>query len=108
MHWFWRATFVLVGILVAAIISFFIQRYCGYPIVRLAAWWGPFCESIGLFDLPGFYMITVKIINSGPFCLIAMTAYWCLSRCFRRKPLIDPETRCRKCSYILRGISEPR
>jgi hypothetical protein len=23
-------------------------------------------------------------------------------------PLIDGETRCRKCGYILRGISEPR
>lgn len=36
-------------------------------------------------------------------CFVAVTVY---SAIFRRKA--DAETRCRRCSYILRGISEPR
>ena len=50
------------------------------------------CENVSIFvltivfGLPGF-AIALYIATRGPR---------------------DPETRCRKCGYILRGISEPR
>ena len=42
-----------------------------------------------------------------PVPLIALIAYAILSRFFAAERR-DSETRCRKCGYILRGITEPR
>jgi hypothetical protein len=43
----------------------------------------------------------------GGFCSVpALLLYRRLSR--RNHPLVDPETRCRKCGYIFRGLTEPR
>jgi hypothetical protein len=43
-----------------------------------------------------------------PLLLVAFATYGILTRFFGPKLFSPNETRCRKCGYILRGISEPR
>ena len=49
----------------------------------------------------------IASLFSAIFVLAALGAYGIATRVLERKPTVG-ETRCRKCSYILRGISEPR
>ena len=51
--------------------------------------------------------ITVWLVFQMPAILIAFLTYGLLTRWLRPK-FVDTETRCRKCNYILRGITEPR
>jgi hypothetical protein len=46
-------------------------------------------------------------VTSAPAAVIGVLAYAALTRCFGPTTL-DPESRCRRCGYILRGLSEPR
>jgi hypothetical protein len=41
-----------------------------------------------------------------PVCIVAVLTFIAVTRWVR--PALDNETRCRKCRYILRGITEPR
>jgi uncharacterized paraquat-inducible protein A len=43
-----------------------------------------------------------------PIVLVAFVAWGVSFRLLSRGRLADGETRCRKCHYILRGITEPR
>ena len=90
MHWFWRATIaVTVGVFYAIYAPFntseVYSRFIG----------GPALLEIGLV-----------VIRIAPVVLIMLTTYALVSY-FLKSPR-DRETRCRKCGYILRGISEPR
>lgn len=56
-------------------------------------------QQIGItwsFLVIGFFLFVALMIGGSVFFLI------------RRKIQKDNETRCRKCRYILRGITEPR
>jgi hypothetical protein len=91
MHWFWRAT-IAVAI---SLLTFLGLRYL-------------------IFDL----YFTYATPNAAEYKAITIStdvlyAVVVLSVCriltYRYGPKhIDSETRCRKCGYILRGISEPR
>ena len=90
MHWFWRGAIAVsiggvscYGLLVGA--EEFLSKYFGSPI--------PFPAAI-LFG----------IIIPQSLCILI---YSYLTR-WLGPNLFDGETRCRKCGYILRGISEPR
>ncbi len=90
MHWFWRAAIAVgvggvscYGLLAGA--EEFLPKYFGNPI--------PFPAAV-LFG----------IIIPQSICILI---YSYLTRRYSPQPL-DPETRCRKCGYILRGIPEPR
>ncbi len=92
MHWFWRAA---IAILI--------------PVVGLA------CLEEVLWELPALmadyfgaptefgWIGTVVLIAS----LAAVVALLLFHLPIGPRPY-DPETRCRKCGYILRGITEPR
>lgn len=101
MHWFWRATIaVLVGCLYAgvAIVYFNYHEFATDLITR---WLG---AQMGKVWQTG---VAVSIAWFLPVLLLAFGVYGLLTRFFA--PLsLDRETRCRKCGYILRGISEPR
>ena len=45
---------------------------------------------------------------SATFAVVAITVYGLLTRYASPETLAERETRCRKCGYILRGITEPR
>jgi hypothetical protein len=59
----------------------------------------------GFFLTPPDLTSTLLVATVPAFLGIVIYA-WLTQRYGPR--LIDPETRCRKCQYILRGISEPR
>ncbi|HKQ48969.1 MAG TPA: hypothetical protein VJZ71_12935 [Phycisphaerae bacterium] len=47
------------------------------------------------------------LLTVGPAALIAVCTFAKLSKCYR-KGRDDGESHCRRCGYILRGLSEPR
>jgi hypothetical protein len=89
MHWFWRAT---------------IGTAAGFGIWSIAA---PLFSGILNRTMPG------RIF--GPLALWIMLFVALLTHAIAasvsvllRSPAPTPETRCRKCGYILRGITDPR
>ncbi|MHC4442741.1 MAG: transcription elongation factor SPT4 [Planctomycetota bacterium] len=43
-----------------------------------------------------------------PFFVLPIAVYVLLTRAYGPQKVLEQETRCRKCQYILRGITEPR
>ena len=100
IHWFWRGA---IAIIVASV-------YGGLSVLR-----GPFAEVqsflwnavfIGKVESDRFSPAFALSVCA-PIALIALASFGLLSL-WRRPVPGDGETRCRKCGYILRGISEPR
>jgi hypothetical protein len=93
MHWFWRVTIALVvaGVLSTAV-WYGIAIVVDYQTNR---------ELI--LTRYALFIALLSCIPAGS----ALLAYTFVTRRFSED---DPpaETRCRKCGYILRGISEPR
>ena len=53
--------------------------------------------------------LTAMVAMRLPLGLLAILIYVKLTRRFHPKAdFLDGETRCRKCGYILKGITEPR
>ena len=74
-------------------------------LLPLHHWAAKAMDHLTLGALPkwtceGFGNLFVALVVTEPGLLVAATIASLVSR--------DPETRCRKCGYILRGISEPR
>ncbi len=105
MHWFWRAAIAVVVGCVFAFVSVMTPAVhlnqnrlqsvveqtlgCGNRLLR--TW------QVGL---------GVSVAHYLPCILLAVAVYILLTRVTRGA--LEHETRCRKCGYILRGISEPR
>ncbi len=87
LHWFWRG---LIAVLAAVIVGLFLSLF----ILRL-------------LSVPQFTSVPVQILLRLITPLVAVTVYGVLTaRLGPTRP--DPETRCRTCGYILRGLAEPR
>ena len=87
MHWFWRAV-------VAVVVSFVVFTAIDFG----RAWFLP-ASAFGNVPL----LIGLRVAGyATPVLIFGLLTRWCAP------DRIDPETRCRKCGYILRGISEPR
>ena len=97
MHWFWRATIaVVIAILLTNMFVLVMNVWGGLAFLETwDVWFGVQGSLIGTL-LHGFSAV------------VCIAAYLYLSYRFPRKNETDAETRCRKCGYILRGISEPR
>ncbi|HOB73450.1 MAG TPA: hypothetical protein PKG54_02890 [Phycisphaerae bacterium] len=92
MHWFWRAAIaVLAGVLGAGA--------CFIVALFLASGRNP--NTIAFRVIWLFAVASVFILSS----VVAVAVH---GRLIRRYGMEVRETRCRKCDYILRGISEPR
>jgi uncharacterized paraquat-inducible protein A len=88
MHWFWRTA-----------LAVFVAM-AGYALTQrlpLLSW-----------GYRGDMLLLVNLMSVLAAVLIGITAYGVLTRKRYQKHLDDAETRCRKCGYILRGITEPR
>ncbi len=96
MHWFWRAVVAVASGTIGMLCCLFINGHFMAAIVRKDL------GSIGkvLFDV---YCITLPYIP----CILAVYIYAVLLRRLNAKSY-ELETRCRRCAYILRGISKPR
>ena len=98
MHWFSRAVMaVVVG-------SAFGTVWFGEPSLRLIST-GSFNSALsaGLSDRLAF-----GVTLMWPPIVVALAAYGLTTRYFMSKTAPFGETRCRKCNYILRGLTEPR
>ncbi|MBN1858453.1 hypothetical protein JW848_04530 [Candidatus Bipolaricaulota bacterium] len=118
MHWFWRA---VIAIGVTAV--YYSLNVVHPPVIDIhgridsgiravfSSWLGDkTTRQISSRDYiiePAWRFRVSKSIAWGvPLALIPLAVYGGLSLLASRKT--DGETRCRKCGYILRGISEPR
>ena len=99
MHWFWRAA-IAIGLGFAA--GSWMVRDDG-PNALLMPLWVSWVHPLGPNGFPA-----VGLLIYLPVLLVAFVAYGLLTRYFGPKHLRPSETYCRKCGYILRGISEPR
>jgi len=91
MHWFWRATItVVVGLVL-------MHLYTRFSIAD------------AIYSMAAFYLgyLPARLIIFIPVLIVPIAIYGVLTYRYGPRP-IDRETRCRKCGYILRGISEPR
>ena len=92
MHWFWRAT-------IAAVVGMgLMYLYDPFPYTDVF-------HSV-LISYLGSWPGTLAMHT--PVLIVTTATYGILTRRYYRLKGFDNETRCRKCGYILRGISEPR
>ena len=100
MHWFCRATIAVVlgGVVLTPALYVLAHHYGGphYPLAQR------YIRFTMLGDL-GFYM-NLFLFWAVPLSAVPVVTYALLTRWFGPKP----KTRCRKCGYILKGITEPR
>ena len=111
MHWFWRAA-IAVGAGCAFIVCghvFFLLHQLStlladavYYTFEVFGWLNEMPQMID----GNVYIVRDVIWYSVPIT-IAVMLYAMLSR-FAGPAQVTNETRCRKCDYILRGITEPR
>jgi hypothetical protein len=92
MHWCWRGAIAIASALIIAVpIMFTVGR--GVDVFGIDDDWGAV-----LFLLVPWTVVSMASIGAWVY----------LSHRFPLWATPDGETRCRRCGYILRGISEPR
>ena len=110
MHWFWRA------VIAVAVSASYMGVSGGASTLATAhravanAMEEAFADLTGLPRAgPGslIHFASTGIAWGVPGAIITLAAYALATRCFGQK-LHDGELRCRKCRYILRGLTEPR
>jgi hypothetical protein len=101
MHWLTRS-----AVAFAAMAAFHVWYYPnGWNKLWNAAYESFFRGSIPMPDK--WHATAAAVFALLPVLLIGVLAYGLAGRPFSRR-YNDEETRCRKCGYNLRGISEPR
>ena len=92
MHWFWRGVIAVV----AAFVGTTLLHKLGFKVFGHL-----------LFPaLPKFHML-YWFSYTIPAAILSPAVYMALTRRYGPQ-VFDAETRCRKCHYILKGITEPR
>ena len=108
MHWFWRTTISIVigNVVVAALFGNVVVG----ALYRL-------CFQAGVPGMPGLprglmlwprSMVYLALISPLASSALSLATYIYLTRRYGPQAMLERETRCRKCGYILRGIPEPR
>jgi len=101
MHWFWRAVIAFVVVV-------------GFEVWYFAyGWnkpWNLAYQSFQRGQLLNWRWVSnaCAVFASLPILLVGFAACGVLSYLPGRREITDGQTRCRKCGYILRGITEPR
>lgn len=93
MHWFWRATIAIVAGTVAGI-----AVYAGAAMFQ--AGWS--ADSIPFLIGVAIALFGLLVVPQ----MVAIRAYLAITQRYD-PPRRTDETYCRKCGYILRGISQP-
>jgi hypothetical protein len=94
MHWFWRAVIAILGGCV----------YGGISISLLKSMHRSLLARLSKFSEDPLRTVLVYFL---PAILLAVLLYAILTHYLGSFRRTDHETRCRKCQYILKGISEP-
>ena len=91
MHWFWRAA---IAVTIGVVFNTFLFAFGDAVLTPLQGIVGKFTLTLAMM--------------SAMSCFPLLT-YGILTRLYHpNTEFLDGDTRCRKCGYILRGISEPR
>jgi hypothetical protein len=93
MHWFPRFAICLAA-----------TSATKYAFIGLLDYWLAFAPPGALGNV-GWYLHFFNIFGVPT---VPIVCWVILTRIYPPMPIPDPETRCRKCGYILRGLSEPR
>ena len=95
LHWFWRA---VIAVVVGSLLGPQIFRFIVDPM-----------SSGGSVYGTSWYWWGDQIFALIPVMLPPIFVYGLLTHYLHpKRELLDGETHCRKCGYILRGIPEPR
>jgi hypothetical protein len=96
VHWAWR-------VLIAVIIGYSTNQ---------AIWFGYYVLAYSRANPWAWFRATARSLSIAPITLIVLSvpiwAYVVLTRRYGPRPDYERETLCRRCGYILRGITEPR
>ena len=102
MKWFWRA----VRAAIALATGMTIWEYWSYDLMRFHSGENPTDDFFDFFlgEYADFFLMAYLPV------MVSITVYGLLNFFAVSTPHtpLDNETRCRKCGYILRGITEPR
>jgi len=110
MHWIWRS---LIAVLAATLFMFGslhmwplseASNFIHQVTVRVLLMLFSTNQSMVLGQLNTTYAISLGL----PTAIVTLIVYGLLMRYFVPVKAVAKETRCRKCQYILRGITEPR
>ena len=108
MHWFWRGAIAAgVGVVLSTC-----QFHASNPLRGLWCY-GAQMDAIGFLSAYVSasslrYSTACAIVLCVPGIVLSFAVYGLLTRRYYRDGQADSETRCRKCHYILKGITEPR
>jgi len=110
MHWFWRATIAMIpGCLYYLAFNYLLVIFPFLLVVQTSlvvpasAPAGSAVATTMAVAIDRTRVIALLIV---PISLLTLATYHYLTQ--RYAKAFQPETRCRKCTYILRGITEPR
>jgi zinc transporter ZupT len=102
MHWFWRATIVSFIATVFGGVCFYGFNWGMYGLVYLIG--GSSSAAAATENLAVQWLVFLLPFTATTLIALAVRAV--LTKAYPAPA--DHETRCRKCGYILRGITEPR
>ncbi len=104
MHWFWRAAISLaIGTAVGNL------TYGGVLWLPASSRVWTLIDAVDTFTRDHLGIVgSLGTFSRGVFVLVGLLVYRALAALFPAARDLHPETLCRKCGYILRGISEPR
>lgn len=100
LHWFWRGAIATVAGTVGGRLLLVLMEVVGRDVARLLL-------STHMIDTGIAFRIEENVVFFLPGAAVALSTYGILTALFGGAHR-DSETRCRKCGYILRGITEPR
>jgi hypothetical protein len=112
MHWFWRAAIaILAGLICYAVPQFQVQSIYFRLAVRIHALF----SAPDLLDSEGrlrhqllWQMVSCPVAYFLPPAIVAFGVYGVVTWRPRRSSQASGEESCRRCGYILRGLTEPR
>lgn len=101
MHWFWRATIaVAVSAVVVIAGGAVLERNLHYLQSHIA-------RNMQVGGMLAERFVAGWVVWQLPIVLLALLVYSLLTTRYPSRTQFD-ETRCRKCNYILRGLTQPR
>ena len=108
MHWFWRAAIAVV----VGTACFWLASTGGLFHLLIVDARVAVLRSLNVRAGEALYRPLSSMlwaVTEGAIpAVVTLFTFSILSHLGGRRPWADPETRCRKCGYILRGITEPR
>ncbi len=100
MHWFWRLSLTIVIGNIFCFVYFCVPLHQGIAGILSDVVIDLFGPNLG-------DVLSIPLVFVTPPMLVVLGIWSALSG-VKTTRILDQETRCRKCGYILKGIPEPR